>query len=178
MCKRVWWKLTSWNWLLGGLPSYEFLFSSLHRDISGWQVCFPVSQSLHTWCTPQCLFYGCSYKKPATRWQAFFMPESVTQASTVIIKVCCFFPLGCDWAWNVAKHTTKGLCVFLSSPFTYWPEWMPSPRRSLCRVVLTTLEATLRRLEIGKPSAEEEEDRVTFQSSSGLQGPPTLVGIR
>ena len=27
---------------------------------------------------------------------------------------------------------------------------------------------------MGKPSAEE--DRVTFQSSSGLQGPPALVG--
>lgn len=73
----------------------------------------------------------------------------------------------------MAEHTTQGLCFFP----------LPSPTglsecqvlEDLCRVVLTILEATLR-LEIGKPSAEEEEDRVTFQSSSSLQGPPALVG--
>ena len=45
--------------------------SYLRRDISGWQVCFPTSPSLHTWCTPQCLFYGCSYEN-GHQGQAFF----------------------------------------------------------------------------------------------------------
>ena len=59
------------------------------------------------------------------------------------MKVCVFSP-GVWMSVECGRTHNSGL-VFLSSPFAYWPEWMPSPWRSLCRVVLTILEATLRR---------------------------------
>ena len=95
-------------------------FSCLRRDISGWQVSFPASRSLHAWCTPQCLFYRCSCEK----WppgQAFFRrrhPESFCKV---------FFPP--PWVvneWNEAKHRAQGLSVFLSSPFYCPGESKPS----------------------------------------------------
>ena len=108
-------KLASWKPALLRIP-----FSCLRRDVSGWQVSFPASRSLHAWCTPQCLFYRCCCEK----WppgQAFLRrrhPESFCKV---------FFPP--PWVvneWNEAKHRAQGLSVFLSSPFYCPGESKPS----------------------------------------------------
>ena len=167
--KRVWWKFTSWNWLLGSLPSYEFRSHACAGTfLDGRWAFLPHGPCMHGVLLSAC-FTGVVVRNG-------HRGRLSSDAGIQSHSARCFSPLPGLWTSGMRQNTGPRACLcFFLLPST--ARVNPNPRRYLCMLVWAALGAALRKEARDREAVSRRGgDRVDFQSSSSPRSPPALVG--